>query len=131
MTEHCEAVFEDCITVFMMVRRNGRCPTKEFIGALQNRYKTRFQRYLERLRDVQPIKSPENFRHLHAGRRGEHVYELKADKYRLYLVSLHGCWYTTHGRDKPKNNRVNDEITKALEIFWEWNGWDNGTLSSE
>lgn len=108
-----------CDTVLGVVRRSGVCDAEVFIGSLLPRFQARYQRYFERLRDHHAIKSPENLRHLKRERETD-VYELKADKYRLYLVKNHDTWYLTHGREKPKDSRVPTEIQKALDIFWEW-----------
>ncbi|WP_155846911.1 hypothetical protein [Arthrobacter sp. 131MFCol6.1] len=119
MTEHCIRMLPDCDTVLGLVRRSGICDAEEFIGSLLPRYQARYQRYFERLRDHHSIKSPENLRRL--GREQDvEIYELKVDKYRLYLVRHYETWYLTHGREKPKDNRVPTEIQKAVDIFWEW-----------
>lgn len=94
----------------------------DFLQRLQPRFQARCQRYLEYLRDGVPIKSPENFRRLSPSGADPVVYEIKVDKYRLYLVHHQLCWYATHGREKPKDNQVPREVAKALTIFWEWNG---------
>lgn len=122
MSEHKVRLWPDCDTVFAMQRRSGRNDAIDFIQALQSRYRARFQRYLEYLRDEIPIKSPENFRRLSPTGDEPIVYEIKVDKYRLYVVRYQLCWYATHGREKPKDSQVTREIRKALDIFWEWNG---------
>lgn len=122
MTEHLRSPIElldDCGTILGLVRSSGRCDSVEFIQGLQKRFQARYQRYLEYLRDGTPIKSPENYRQLWRESSGLVVAELKADKYRLYLVNTGIYWYATHGRDKPKDNRVPAEIEKALDIYRE------------
>ncbi|WP_125615966.1 hypothetical protein [Specibacter cremeus] len=83
------------------------------------RFQARYQRYLEYLRDGTPIKSPENYRTLRREADGLVVAELKVDKYRLYVVNHGIYWFVTHGREKPKDNRVGAEIDKALDIYRE------------
>ncbi|MFJ6003556.1 hypothetical protein [Arthrobacter sp. NPDC092385] len=122
MTEHTKEILPGCDVVLAMVRRSGECPTEAFLGSLDRRFLARYQRYFERLRDNHSIKSPENLRFLRSGSNGTQVFELKADKYRLYVVKHMMTWYTTHGVAKVKDNRVPGEIDKALSIFWEWNG---------
>lgn len=122
MTEHSRRPIElldDCGTVLGLVRSSGRCDSVEFIQGLRPRFQARYQRYLEYLRDGTPIKSPENFRQLLRHASGLVVAELKVDKYRLYIIGDGIYWYVTHGRDKPKDNRVPAEIEKALEIYME------------
>ncbi|MHA7292638.1 hypothetical protein [Arthrobacter sp. HLT1-21] len=122
MTEHTRELLPGCDVVLAMVRRSGECPSEDFLRSLDRRYLARYQRYFERLRDKHAIKSPENMRFLQSGRGGTQVHELKADKYRLYVVKHTFIWYTTHGTAKVKDSRVPAEIEKALSIFWEWNG---------
>jgi hypothetical protein len=122
MTEHRRhpiELLDDCGTVLGLVRPSGRCDSVDFIQGLQLRFQARYQRYFEYLRDGNPIKSPENFRQLLRDAGGLVVAELKVDKYRLYVINDGTCWYATHGRDKPKNNRVPAEIEKALDIYTE------------
>ncbi|WP_417554330.1 hypothetical protein [Microbacterium sp.] len=122
MTEHIRRLLSDCNTVFAMNRRSGGSDAVNFLKRLQPRFLARYQRYLEYLRDGIPIKSPENFRRLSGAGADPIVYEIKVDKYRLYVVHHQACWYATHGREKPKNNQVGREVDKSLSIFWEWNG---------
>ena len=112
----------DCDTVLAMNRRSGGSDAVDFFTRLDNRFKARYQRYLEYLRDGIPIKSPENFRRLSPAGPDPTVFEIKVDKYRLYIVRNNVSWYATHGREKPKDNQVPREVTKALAIYWEWNG---------
>lgn len=125
MTEHTTRLLGDCDTVVAMVRKSGRCPAVEFIQSLQFRFQARYERYFERLRDHHQIKTPENLRKLSATENGATVYELKVDKYRLYIVKYNVLWVATHGGVKPGGNRVQAEIDKAFDIFWEWNGEGN------
>jgi hypothetical protein len=121
MTEHARRFWPDCDTVFAMNRRSGGSDAVEFLKDLPTKYLARYERYLAYLRDGIPIKTPENFRRLSEG--GDPtVFEIKVDKYRLYVIRNHVAWYATHGRPKPKDNQVPREVTKALNIFWEWNG---------
>lgn len=122
MTEHARRMLPDSDTVFAMNRRSGGSDAVEFLQRLQPRFRARYQRYLEYLRDGVPIKSPENFRRLSPSGAEPVVYEIKVDKYRLYVVHHQLRWYATHGREKPKDNQVPREVEKALAIFWEWNG---------
>lgn len=122
MTEHTRRLLPDCDTVFAMNRRSGGSDAVTFLQQLQPRFRARYQRYLEYLRDGIPIKSPENFRRLSPPGPDPVVFEIKVDKYRLYIIRNNVGWYATHGREKPKDNQVPREITKALSIFWEWNG---------
>lgn len=112
----------ECDTVFAMNRRSGGSDAVDFLRRLQPRFMARCQRYLEYLRDGTPIKSPENFRRLSPSGTDPVVYEIKVDKYRLYIVHDDGRWFATHGREKPKDNQVPREVAKALAIFREWNG---------
>lgn len=121
MTKHTTRFWLDCDTVLAMNRRSGGSDAIEFLQQLQSRFRARYQRYLEYLREGIPIKSPENFRRLSPG--GDPtVFEIKVDKYRLYVVRNNVSWYATHGRIKPKDSQVPREIDKALAIFWDWNG---------
>lgn len=122
MTEHTMRFWPDCGTVLAMKRKSGGSDAIEFLQRLQPRYKARYQRYLEYLRDGTPIKSPENLRRLSTGGGDPTVFEIKVDKYRLYMIRNNVSWYATHGREKPKDSRVAREIEKSLTIFWEWNG---------
>ncbi len=122
MTEHARRLLPGCDSVFAMNRRSGGSDAVEFLQRLERRFLARFQRYLEYLGNGTPIKSPENFRRLSGAGADPVVYEIKVDKYRLYVVHHQLCWYATHGREKPKDNKVPREIEKALAIFWEWNG---------
>jgi hypothetical protein len=120
MTEpHFLRLLGDTDVVVGVVRTNGRCDARDFIQKLQPRYQARYQRFLEYLRDGIPIQSPEHVRRLSPSGEFPVVYELKADKYRLYVVRDSQRWYVTHGRDKPKDNRVGAEIDKALSIYSE------------
>lgn len=94
----------------------------DFIRMLDPRYQARYQHYLGYLRDGIPIKTPQNFRRVSPAGSKPAVFEIKVDKYRLYLVRSGSRWYATHGREKPKDNQVNRESDKALTIFWESNG---------
>lgn len=121
MAEHITQFWPDCDAVLAMNRRSGGSDAIEFLQKIQPRFRARYQRYLEYLRDGIPIKSPENFRRLSTG--GDPtVFEIKVDKYRLYIVRNNVSWYATHGRVKPKDNQVPREIDKTLAIFWDWNG---------
>jgi hypothetical protein len=100
-----------------VVRLSGRCDADDFIGKLAFRHRARYQRYFERLRDGQPIKSPENWRRI--GDTQPAVFELKVDKYRVYLLKHGQFWYVTHGRAKPKDRQVAAEAKKCIDIFWE------------
>ncbi|MBP1326327.1 hypothetical protein JOF28_001559 [Leucobacter exalbidus] len=122
MNEHLTRFWPGCDTVFAMNRRSGRSDAIDFIQGLQIRYRARYAKYLEYLRDGTPIKTPENFRRLSSAGDEAIVYEIKVDKYRLYLIRYQLCWYATHGREKPKDSQVPREIRKAQDIFWEWNG---------
>ena len=123
MTEpHVIRMLPNSDIVRAMVRRGGGCDAKEFIQSLDRRFQARYQRYLEYLRDGVSIKTPENFRRLSPHGAEPIVFEIKVDKYRLYIVRFQMNWYATHGRAKPKDNQVPREIQKALEIFWEGNG---------
>ena len=64
-----------------------------------------------------PIKSPENWRRISDAQPS--VFELKVDKYRIYLLKHGTNWYVTHGRTKPSDKQVLAEAQKALNIFWE------------
>ncbi|TFC80777.1 hypothetical protein E3O45_01790 [Cryobacterium sp. TMS1-20-1] len=120
MTEHKPVQLLDGSSVVLaIVRPSGACDTQEFLRSLNFRFLARYQRYLEYLRDGVLIKSPENFRRLSLPGSAAVVFEIKVDKYRLYIVRFRSAWYATHGRVKPKDNQVNQEIKKALEIFWE------------
>ena len=103
------------------VRRNGGCDAKDFIQGLDKQFRARYQRYLQRLRDGIGIQAPQKIRRLSQSGTEPLVYELKVDKYRLYVVKFGGRWFATHGREKPKNNQVKNEIEKSIAIFWEGN----------
>ncbi|WP_169053864.1 hypothetical protein [Agromyces sp. H66] len=106
----------------MLVRRgNGDSDALQFIQSLDKRYQARFKRYFERLRDGHQIQSPEHIRRLNDGSEPA-VHELKADKYRLYLIRVGSRWFVTHGRPKPNDNQVTKETQKARAIFWEARG---------
>lgn len=122
MTEHITRFWDDCDTVAAMNRRSGGSDAIKFLHGLQPRFLARYQRYLEYLRDSIPIKTPENFRRLSPPDSDPTVFEIKVDKYRLYVVRNNVSWFATHGREKPKDSQVSRETTKALNIFWEWNG---------
>lgn len=123
MTEpHAISLLPDSDTVMGVVRRGGGCDARDFIQSLDKRFQARYKRYLERLRDGDPIQSPEHIRRLSHDGTEPLVYELKVDKYRLYVVRFRGRWYATHGRAKPKDSQVAKETKKALELFWEANG---------
>ncbi|WP_308467330.1 hypothetical protein [Rathayibacter soli] len=122
MTEHARRLLPDCDTVFAMNRRSGGSDAVDFLTRLNIRFRARFQRYLEYLCKGIPIKSPENFRRLSPSGPDPTVFEIKVDKYRLYVIRDNVSWYATHGREKPKDNQVPREASKALAIFWEWNG---------
>lgn len=107
--------------VVAVTRASGRCDAVEFLKQLAPKYQARYQRYFERLTEGQPIKSPENIRRIQDT--DPAVYELKVDKYRLYVVRA-GRWYVTHGRQKPKDRQVLQEAKKAIDIFWERPGND-------
>lgn len=111
-----------CHTVVALVRRSGRCDAKIFIEDLELRHKARFQRLIERLaQDASLLKNPEHYRILNKrDKDGTRVSELKTNKYRLYLVEYEGYYYATHGREKPKDSRVPDEVNKALEFYRNW-----------
>lgn len=104
------------------VRRNGGCDARDFIQSLDKRYRARYKRYLERLRDGIPIQSPAHIRRLSHDGTEPWVFELKVDKYRLYVVRFRARWFATHGREKPKDNQVLREIEKSIAIFWEGSG---------
>lgn len=116
-----EQVLPNCDTVLALVRESGRCDFADFQKKLDKRYKARFQRYFEKLRDGIEIQSPEHYRTLKArDKNGLLVAELKTDKYRVYLVEHNGIWYVTHGRKKPSDNQVPAEIQKALKMYKKW-----------
>jgi hypothetical protein len=100
-----------------VVRVSGRCDAQDFIAGLDDRYTTRYQRYFERLRDGHQIKSPENWRRISDTQ--PPVFELKVDKYRVYLIRQGSVWYVTHGRIKPADSKVSAEASKCIEIYWE------------
>jgi hypothetical protein len=118
MTEHFIRVLVDCDNVFMVVRVNGENNAQDFLASLAVRYRARYQRYFEWLRDGHSIKSPENIRHLKT-LDGLSVWELKVDAWRLYAVKRENTWYLTHGRRKPKDSKVRAEIDHALNILGE------------
>lgn len=109
-------------TVIAVVRGSGRCDAKDFIQGLEKRFQARFRRYFERLAAGLPVQSPPHIRRLSPSGTDPVVYELKTDKYRLYVIRSKQRWYVTHGREKPKNSQVPAEVDKALAIYWEWNG---------
>ena len=115
-------LLKDCDNVLGAVRRSGGCEAQDFMQGIDRRYQARYQRYLEYLRDGIAIKSPENFRRLSPAGSDPTVFEIKVDKYRMYVVRSKSIWFATHGREKPKDNQVQHEIDKALSIFWEGNG---------
>lgn len=117
MTEHTRRLLSGCDTVLAVNRRSGGSDAVDFFVRLDRRFRARYQRYLEYLRDGTPIKSPENFRRLSGSGPDPTVFEIKVDKYRLYVVRYDAIWYATHGRVKPKDNQVPREVDKALEIF--------------
>lgn len=123
MTEAWHPFLTDSDTVVGLEFEDGASPAREFIDALPDNQKAKFQRYFERLRDHQRIASPENMRHLKSDTLGNEVHELKTHAdggRRLYLVKSGVRWHATHGRRKPKDNKVNSEIGKAFELFYEW-----------
>ena len=101
-----------------IVRRNGDCDAEDFLAGLDIRFKARYQRWFEYLRDSKPIKNPENLKHLRTTPKGV-VWQLKGDRYRLYLIQYGGIWYASHGVKKLQDKRVNAEIDKALAVFAE------------
>lgn len=103
-------------TVVAVVRRSGGCDAKDFMQSLDKRYQARYRRYVERLASGIRVQSPEHIRRLSRTGTEPVVYELKVDKYRLYVVRFHDRWYATHGREKPKNNQVQNEINKASQF---------------
>lgn len=109
-------------SVIAVVRQSGRSDAKDFLEKLEKRDQARFLRYIQYLAAGRPLKSPEHFRRLSAAGAEPPVYELKSNKYRLYVVRTSRRWYITHGREKPKNNQVPREVEKALAIFWDRKG---------
>ncbi|WP_022889495.1 hypothetical protein [Agromyces italicus] len=114
-------VFADSDIVVLVVRANGGSDALQFIHELDRRYQARFKRYFERLRDGHAMQSPQHIRRLNDGSEPV-VHELKADKYRLYLIRVGPRWFVTHGREKPKDSQVAREAQKARVIFWEARG---------
>jgi phage-related protein len=96
----------------------------EFLRTLDQKNQAKFQRYLERLRDGQQVKSPENMRHIKAldpQHQGAEVHELKVHRdggLRLYLVRFVDRWYITHGAKKASDRQVLAQAERAFRIFW-------------
>jgi phage-related protein len=126
MTEHdVTPVFDGDDTVFTICGRGAKDQGDEFLRTLDRQNQAKFHRYLERLRDGQHVKSPENMRHISGVKdpqgQGAEVHELKVHRdggLRLYLVRFNERWYITHGVKKVKDSGVPDQARKALRIFW-------------
>lgn len=102
----------------------GRDDAESFLLSCEKRVQSRFRRYLERLRDGHLLQSPEFIRHLEtvdAGScKGAQVFELKVHEgpgWRLYIIRFGDKWYVTHGRKKPKDKLVAQEVAKSIAIF--------------
>lgn len=126
MTEqHVTPVFDGNDTVNTICAQGDKDEADEFLRAIDAKNKTKFQRYLEYLRDGHQVKSPENMRHIKVQDprgMGAEVHELKIHRdggLRLYLVRFERRWYATHGvRRKVKDAAVPAEAHKAFKIFW-------------
>lgn len=132
------AVFDNSDVVFTVSNAKGEDEGDEFISSLQTRDQTKFQRYLEYLRDGHHIKSPENMRQINGVKdpmgRGAEVHELKTHRQgglRLYVVRFQDRWYITHGDRKGGDRQVVKNAKKAFAIFWggDIEGESNGTVS--
>jgi|GEM_PF-4321026 len=132
-------VFDDSDVVFTVSNAKGEDEGDEFIRSLQTRDQTKFQRYLEYLRDGHHIKSPENMRHINGVsdpmEQGAEVHELKTHRQgglRLYVVRFRSRWYVTHGDRKGSDKQVVKNARKAFAIFWDGDteGEPNGTVSN-
>lgn len=118
-------VFDGHDNVFTITGPNGKDEAEEFLSTLAEKEQARFQRYLERLRDGQQVKSPENMRHIKQVKdpkgMGAEVHELKSHSgggLRLFVVRYHSKWYLTHGGKKVSERRVPVEAARAFDIFW-------------
>lgn len=116
-----EKFFHECEAVVAIIRRSGRCETREFLEKIPRQHQARFEYLLQKLCSNQPMKVPERRRTIRKrGKDGMLVQELKTGKYRFYLVEYEGYWCATHGRKKPADSRVPIEAEKAVNSYKRW-----------
>lgn len=124
MTEHPHTLLlPPSPRIIGLVRSNGVGEAVEFLRSLDDRQKSRYQRYFEYLRDGHHIKSPENMRHLRTPHDTYELHELKDHRNggtRLYLAAYESAWLVTHGVRKVADSKVPRQIDHALEILDEW-----------
>lgn len=103
-------------------RRDGSCPSQQFLVGLETRPQAQFKALLERLTDVGWLRSPDSMRALEVP--GEpKVWEIKAHAgrgFRLYVIRRKNDWIATHGGPKPPERRVPVEVRRARTILAEW-----------
>lgn len=124
MTEpHLKPVFEGGSVVFYLVRADGINNAEDFLDKLPLRSRARFDRFIEKLRDGVVIRNKEQMRSLETDSLGHEQFELKVHDdggLRLYVIQTGSQWLLIHGGKKPKKNKVNSEIGRTWEMFYEW-----------
>jgi hypothetical protein len=129
VTERWKAYLDDSEVVVALLEADGEAPSYDWVEALADVVQSRYQKYFEYLRDGHRVKSPENMKHLKSDSDGVEVHELKHHAhggYRLYIVKFEGRWHTTHGVKKVKDKQVPAEISKAFDLFYNWQERETG-----
>ena len=106
----------------LSVRRStGVCEAKEFYDRLPLRARLDFDKIMSRLTEFGRITNQERFRRLEAPGQPT-VWEMKSHEgpgYRIFCIQDRLDWWATHGRKKPKDRQISNEVNRAREIFAE------------
>jgi len=102
-------------------RSTGVCEAKEFYDGLPLRARLDFKKIMSRLTEFGRIANKEMFRRLEVTGHPT-VWEMKSHEgpgYRIFCIQDGLDWWATHGRKKPKDKQVSNEVSRAREIFAE------------
>jgi putative component of toxin-antitoxin plasmid stabilization module len=102
-------------------RSTGVCEVKEFYDALPPKARVDFKKIMSRLTEFGRITNKEMFRSLDVPGQPK-VWEMKSHEgpgYRIFCIRDGLDWWATHGRKKPKDKQIPNEVSKAREVFAE------------
>jgi putative component of toxin-antitoxin plasmid stabilization module len=98
---------------------DGACEAETFITGLPLKARLDFEKIMSRLTEFGRISNTEFFRRIAAPGQPT-VWEMKSHDgpgYRLFCIQDRMDWWATHGRKKPKDKQILNEVNKAREIF--------------
>lgn len=118
MTSQRRQIWQGVKLTLYAVSKGDVCDVAVWLESLDDAAQSAFKSRFEHLCDVGRLRSPGSWRALDKG-----VFEVKVHAgpgYRLYMLRDGNDFMATHGRVKPKPNRVAAEVKKARRMFDEY-----------